>query len=353
MTPQELLLYCRPGFEKECLAEVQYQLAELGLSGFAKLQPDSGWVRFQCHQPDAELLRLRWQSLMFSRQRLFILESLTDLPDNRIAPIIESLQAQALNFSDVFCETADTNQAKELSVFCRKFTVPLRQALKKQGLLRSQSPWRLHLFFETSRQVILACCKVADASSQPMGILRLRFPSQAPSRSTLKLEEALLTLLTDDERAQQLQAQMRAVDLGAAPGGWTWQLTERGMSVIAIDNGPMDKALMQSGFVEHLKVDGFKFAPARQQDWLVCDMVEQPIRIAELMANWVAKGWTRQALFNLKLPMKKRFDEVMACRQLIERRLQQAGMDADLRIRQLFHDREEVSCYLAPLSRAE
>lgn len=346
MLAQNLLLYCRPGFEKECLAEVQQQAADLGVAGFARLEANSGRVLFESYEANAELFQLRWADLAFSRQKLYVLAELDALPDNRIEPILEVLNAQSLRFGDFFCETADTNEAKELSTFCRKFTVPLRQALKKSRRLVAESPWRLHLFFESSRRVILAYAKVSDSSPEPLGILRLRFPSQAPSRSTLKLEEALLVLLTAEEREQRLKAQMRAVDLGASPGGWTWQMTERGISVIAIDNGPIDKNLMQSGFVEHLRVDGFKFIPPRTQDWLLCDMVEQPSRIAELMANWVAKGWARQALFNLKLPMKKRFEEVQACRQLIERRLEQAGLLADLRIRQLFHDREEVSCYL-------
>jgi 23S rRNA (cytidine2498-2'-O)-methyltransferase len=348
MIPQDLLLYCRPGFEKECLAEVQHQAAELGLGGYARLEENSGWVLFKTHEPQAELLQIQWQDLVFSRQRLWVLTQLDELPDNRIAPIIEALVASGMHFADFFCETADTNAAKELSVFCRKFTVPLRQALKKAALLRDNSAWRLHLFFQGSHQVILACCKMANSSPYPMGIVRLRFPAQAPSRSTLKLEEGLLTLLSAEERELELKAQMRAVDLGASPGGWTWQMTERGISVIAIDNGPMDKTLMQSGFVEHLRVDGFHYCPPRQQDWVLCDMVEQPARIAELMANWVAKGWARQALFNLKLPMKKRFDELQRCRQLIERRFEQVGLEAELRIRQLYHDREEVTCYLVP-----
>ena len=77
---------------------------------------------------------------------------------------------------------------------------------------------------------------------------------------------------------------------GAAPGGWSWQLVQRGMQVVAIDNGPMDQALMESGQVTHLREDAFAYKPQRPVDWLVCDMVEKPARVAQLMERWLARG---------------------------------------------------------------
>ena len=50
----------------------------------------------------------------------------------------------------------------------------------------------------------------------------------------------------------------------------------------------MDKALMAGGMVEHIRADGFHFRPQRTVDWLVCDMVEQPARIATLVGDWAA-----------------------------------------------------------------
>jgi 23S rRNA (cytidine2498-2'-O)-methyltransferase len=72
-------------------------------------------------------------------------------------------------------------------------------------------------------------------------------------------------------------------------------------------------------------------------------MAAQPARIAVLVADWLARGQARHALFNLKLPMKKRLEEVDRCRGLIEQRLHAAGRRAILRIKQLYHDREEVT----------
>ena len=45
------------------------------------------------------------------------------------------------------------------------------------------------------------------------------------------------------------------------------------------------------------------FAPKRV-DWMVCDMVEQPSRVLELVADWFEQGYCQFSVFNLKLPMK-------------------------------------------------
>ena len=38
---------------------------------------------------------------------------------------------------------------------------------------------------------------------------------------------------------------MRAADLGAAPGGWTWVLTRHGLRVQSIDNGPLRQHVLE------------------------------------------------------------------------------------------------------------
>jgi 23S rRNA (cytidine2498-2'-O)-methyltransferase len=177
-----------------------------------------------------------------------------------------------------------------------------------------------------------------------MGIARLRMPPGAPSRSTLKLAEAFAVFLGDREAAF-LRPGMRAVDLGAAPGGWTWQLVQRGVAVTAVDNGPLAPALLRDRLVTHVRGDAFRYRPRRPVDWLVCDVVEQPVRIAELAARWIADGFARRAIFNLKLPMKKRYDEVRRCMQRIG---EIVGSPHTLAVRQLYHDREEVTGYLTP-----
>ena len=45
--------------------------------------------------------------------------------------------------------------------------------------------------------------------------------------------------------------------------------------------------------------------------------------------------------------MKKRYDEVQRCEQRIDDRSTRRGMRRTLALRQLYHDREEVTGYLA------
>ena len=347
-----LLLYCRAGFEKECAAEISACAHRSGHAGYAKTSDGSGFVVFHSYQESAALSAaggIEFGELIFARQ-LIQSASLTGPlpPEDRITPLLEQALGVARRFSDIRLETADTNEAKALSTFTRKLAVPLRRAAEGRNLIAhgSQVP-RLHLFFLSATEAYVGLSLEGNGSPWPMGIPRLKFPRGAPSRSTLKLEEAFLTFL---ERAPEaLQPGMTAVDLGAAPGGWTWQLVRRHLRVTAVDNGPMQAELLDSGLVEHRRTDAFRFRPAKPVDWMVCDVVEQPIRIAQLVARWLAEGWCRHCIFNLKLPMKKRRDEVLRCQELIAATLEAAGCLYRLRIKQLYHDREEVTGYLQRL----
>jgi 23S rRNA (cytidine2498-2'-O)-methyltransferase len=82
---------------------------------------------------------------------------------------------------------------------------------------------------------------------------------------------------------------------------------------------------------------------------MVCDIVLQPSRIAALVAAWIADGTCRSTIFNLKLPMKKRYAEVERCAALISETLARRRLRHALRFRQLYHDREEITGYCARL----
>lgn len=350
----KLALYCRAGFEKECAAEFTEKAAALGVYGFSRVKDESGYVIFECYQhEDADKLarQLPLKSLVFSRQMIVVGDLLKDLPpEDRITPIVGMLMGAVEKAGDLRVEVPDTNESKELMKFCRKFTVPLRQALRKERLLLNYESRKrpvIHLLFIAS-----GCCYVGysypeNNSPYPMGILRLKFPSDAPSRSTLKLEEAFHEFVPYEEWDERLASGMYAVDLGACPGGWTYQLVQRSMIVYAIDNGPMDQKLMETGQVIHYQEDGFKFRPTKNNiSWLVCDMVEKPAKVTQLMILWLTNGWCREAIFNLKLPMKKRHEEVKQNLETLERELKANGVNAIIRAKQLYHDREEVTVHV-------
>jgi 23S rRNA (cytidine2498-2'-O)-methyltransferase len=361
MTPtaKGLILLCRPGFENECAAEADFLTRKAGLIGSARPQPNSGCVHFIFDELTDWPLAAEaapFTSFVFARQRSVWVERVADLPaDDRVTPLIAAICGLDLKIGRIEIETADTNDAKTLGGFLKRFIPHIERALTARHVLRSNQgnlP-TLHLYFKDSSQVDLGLSHPGDASPWPMGIARLRMPHEAPSRSTLKLAEAFETLMTEEERANSLRAGLYAVDLGAAPGGWSYQFAQRGINVFAVDNGPIAQSLLADGMVEHIQADGFSWRPPRKQvEWLVCDMVEQPSRIAQLVSDWVASGRARRSIFNLKLPMKKRFDELKRCCHLIDTRFKQHGDSYVLRIRHLYHDREEVTAYLAKIPSA-
>lgn len=346
-----LLTYCRAGFEQESAAELHDQLAPLDLSANFTVIANSAYVLCEFAQPQAasRLTSIAWTQLIFARQLLWVVGDIGNLPNrDRLTPIVAALEALPLQYDDLWLETPDTNDGKTLSGFCRRFAPLLEAPLAEKRLLRRDQVGlpRLHLFFPQQERCLIALSVAGNRSDWPMGIPRLKMPFEAPSRSTLKLAEALLTLLDETTQRRLLKPGMRAVDLGAAPGGWTWQLANRGLRVTAVDNGPLKGAVRDDPLVEHVRADGFKYRPRKPVDWMVCDMVEQPVRITQLVCDWLIQGWARQVVFNLKLPMKKRYQEIQRCFAQLDQKLHKAGIDYQLHARQLYHDREEITVYL-------
>ncbi|MBB3189903.1 23S rRNA (cytidine(2498)-2'-O)-methyltransferase RlmM [Halomonas cerina] len=349
-TPNELLFYCRPGFEPDLAAEITDKAIALGWPGRAEYRCDTGFVRFVIDgdEPVNGLHRaLPLTSLVFARQSLVALAPLSLFREDRLTTIIDQVVASGWSFESVWQETPDTNEAKALSGLIKALRRPLESTLRKRGALRRKaSGRRLHLLWSDGDRVQLGMSFPGNRSELSGGIRRLRFPHAAPSRSTLKLEEAWHEFVPRDAWNERLADGMQAADLGAAPGGWTWQLVQRGMHVYAIDNGPMDKALMATGLVEHLSEDGFTWEPPMRLDWLVCDIVDKPARVVSMVERWLVRRWCHEAVFNLKLPMKRRWETVSGCLLRLEHALDSAGVHVEMACRQLYHDREEVTVHV-------
>lgn len=49
-------------------------------------------------------------------------------------------------------------------------------------------------------------------------------------------------------------------------------------------------------------------------------MVEKPSRIITLILKWAKNKYAQNFIFNLKLPMKKRAEEVYSCLDLLKKR---------------------------------
>lgn len=353
----EVLVYCRAGFEPECAAELQAWAVRHGAAAWPQAERDTGYARLKIeHAGDTQGHAPTLHELIFARQSLEVFAELRGLsPADRLGPLLEVLRARGERFGEAWTEHPDSDVARPLAGLARSFGNALRPALRQAGVLATTPDphsTRLHVVLLAGDHLLLARADPRRSSPWPLGIPRLRLLREAPSRSALKLDEALLTLLSAQEREKWLKPGMKAADLGAAPGGWSWVLARHGLHVTAVDNGPLAESALATGLIRHLRADGFAWHPAQPLDWMVCDMVEQPTRVAARMAEWFVQGWCRRAIFNLKLPMKKRYAQVQSDLADFTARCGAAGVAVTWRARQLYHDREEITVFAGPPARS-
>ncbi len=309
-------LLCRPGFEADLIAE-------LG----AGQSPQAGLVLAEATPPFDEMVFAR--DVLEIRHRLPALDA-----KDRVTPLRAAL-ATLGPLESISVIHPDADDTRPLAPLAKALQNRLADSVQNRGE-------RGAVWLTASTAALVG---IGRGGPFPGGIARLKFPTAAPSRSTLKLDEAIQVLLTPGERARLFKPGMSAVDLGAAPGGWTFQLVQRGLRVIAVDNGKIDERLLSSGKVEHRREDGFRFRAKNPVDWLVCDMVEQPSRVVALMVEWLRSGRCRGAIFNLKLPMRKRYAAWIEARSEL---LKLARPKFRFCAKQLYHDREEITVAVVP-----
>jgi len=366
LTNTHWLLYCRPGFEQDCAQEALRQARQQKpvIAEQPAIIADSGYVVVALNEQ-----QLNYRELIFARQLIRLHHTITALPErDRLTPILSAVATLPGSFGALWLEVPDTNDGKTLSAFTRRFQPLLESALREQGRLqddcqntvrldpstgsgRTDGMQRLHIFFPDKSSALIGSSEPHNSAAAIMGIVRQSMPAEAPSRSTLKLAEAIEVFMERSEQTRLLRQGMTAVDLGAAPGGWTWQLVRRGIRVTAVDNGPMKGVLARHPLVQHLKQDGFKYTPRKAVDWLVCDIVDKPAKVAALIGEWFAAGLAKHAIFNLKLPMKQRIAALDSALNGIRARLDEEGINYRMMAKQLYHDREEVTVFLTRIKR--
>ncbi|MCL4267335.1 MAG: 50S rRNA methyltransferase [Anaerolineae bacterium] len=176
------------------------------------------------------------------------------------------------------------------------------------------------------------------------GMHRFARQSGQISRAEFKLLEALAVFHLE------LPAGGVALDLGAAPGGWTRILRQKGQFVTAVDPAALHPSLYQDKNMRHLRLsaEAYLQQPPDRFDLIVNDMRLDARYSAELMAAYAPYLHRHgRALMTLKLPEG---DGLVGGRQTIIEQAREIlnPVYTIAGARQLFHNRSEITLYLTP-----
>lgn len=200
-----------------------------------------------------------------------------------------------------------------------------------------QHPDVIISIYAGEKQLYVGFGKPEDMLSDwPGGAVRFQREEGQVSRAKFKLLEAERTL------GLQYGDFKAALDIGAAPGGWSSLLLERGLRVTAIDPAEMHPTLIHHPGLTHLKMNASeaKLAPG-SFDLLVCDMSWSPMLMSRLVLDLkdaLADGAT--AVITIKLMHRKPLQTIREVKERLE-----TGFTV-LKAKQLFHNREEITLYL-------
>jgi len=154
------------------------------------------------------------------------------------------------------------------------------------------------------------------------------------SRAENKLIEALATFNIE------LDGEGIALDLGAAPGGWSKVLADYGYNVLAVDPAELHPKLQDHPKIKHLKIKSQEIKLEEKLDLIVNDMNMGPQETAKIMnenAHLLKDGGL--AIITLKLPNRAR-NSIKESVKLLEENYEV------LNIRSLYHNRQEVTALL-------
>ncbi len=187
---------------------------------------------------------------------------------------------------------------------------------------------------------------VDNLSAWAGGERRFKRETGQISRAEFKLLEALEVF------SLSLPAGGSALDLGAAPGGWTRVLRQHGLRVVAVDPADLHPRIVADPAVTHVRqtAQAFLSRPtSKRYGAILNDMRLEASESARLMARaaaWLEPGGL--AIMTLKLPNRGVQRVVSQSLQILQKRFLLEGA------RQLFHNRHELTVALRrrPANRA-
>jgi 23S rRNA (cytidine2498-2'-O)-methyltransferase len=324
---------CQPGYEP-CLA------SELGEAGWVTYERGTGWVlcKSVIAKTPVDLAFAHW---LLPEAHELRGETVNVLAKQAVDRFAAALQGEHLmgDWPGLWSGAGGvTGLSRRVTAVKKTFDDLLRRRLARVAKLaspeapRAAGPVRGWFVYFTGFDRAFAGREAVLGGQRRMADNRA-----APSRSYLKVEEAYGLLGVEPQPHETV------VDLGAAPGGWSYSAARRGARVVAVDNGPLKRGALGHAHIEHRRADAFRFRPAAGEifDWLFCDLVEEPHHVLhDLVRPWLERGWSRRFVINLKFG---RADPLKLLQELRASSSPFVSHASGVRIRHLYHDREEFT----------
>ncbi len=276
-----------------------------------------------CNHVAAELLPLVEPTLPFSVQTRVLTSNVDYKPFDLNRALSDLIQAESSAPLDV------RNPEQILSIVITESTV---HASTFDGLRGDRITHHAYLGLSPTAH---------NLSDWAGGQRRFRRDDEQSSRAEFKLLEAL------ESFAIELPPRGVALDLGAAPGGWTRVLRQRDQFVTAVDPGALDARLADDPRVRHIHATAEEYLrrDPDQFDLIVNDMRKDARDAAQLMVDYAPQLYRHGAVITtLKLTSDDRRATIDAAFAILRRAYDIAGA------RQLFHNRSEITVYLKPKS---
>lgn len=149
-----------------------------------------------------------------------------------------------------------------------------------------------------------------------------------PNRAYLKLWEVFAT------QDLKINPGDCAIEIGAAPGGWSWVLSQYFNKVYTFDRADLDSKVKKIKNITHHMGDAFKINPDQFSDcnWLFSDLICTPEKIYETVEFWLAHSRVKNFVCTIKFKGDCDF-------KIIDKFLK----ITDSKVVRLYHNKNEVT----------
>lgn len=336
--PTHLICACKPGFEgllqrELATANVQGRIDGLGVVTAGDLDMPASAIEAPVH-------RLCFPFLTLYDPQEFQASSVNALAGQLLEHFLRSARDErtAALWPCVFLGPASTSLAKRARHTETRWRALLQRKMSRvEGLADNSTPANTacrargyFVYFADFHKAYATCW------AQSGGQCRMRMDAAAPSRSFLKIEEAYRVLGREPASGETV------IDLGAAPGGWSYSAARRGAKVLAIDSATFKAPASPGLSIVHRGDNAYHVQPPRGEryDWLFCDLVDEPFTVLRLVRRWLEKKWCRWMVVNLKIGHADPIELLQtindSCRGL-------RSLCFSLTVRHLYHDRDEIT----------